>query len=157
MNHDAKPEIATSWIPPQAIRPIAIGLLFHEGRLLAMRVADAAGMLVGLRPPGGGVEFGERAEEALHREFREEFDVAVEILGPPAIFENLYRFNGEAGHEIVFAFPITSPALINKIQGRFVVREENGSQAAAEWIPLEQLKAGEVALFPPGLLVHLGV
>lgn len=150
------PEIATAWIPPQRIRPIAIGLLRHEARLLVMRVADATGKLAGVRPPGGGVEFGERADEALRREFREEFDVAVEILGPPAIFENLYRFNGAAGHEIVFAFPIASPELITKIRGRFVVREDNGSQAAAEWIALERLKADELALFPPGLLAHLG-
>lgn len=150
------PEIATAWTPPERIRPIAIGLLRHEGQLLVMRVADATGKLVGLRPPGGGVEFGEKAEAALHREFREEFDAAVEIIGPPAIFENLYRFNGGAGHEIVFAFPIASPALITKIQGRFVVSEENGSQAAAEWVALARLKAGEFALFPPGLLAHLG-
>jgi ADP-ribose pyrophosphatase YjhB (NUDIX family) len=156
MNPAALPEIATAWTPPPLIRPIAIGLLRHEARLLAMRVADASGALVGLRPPGGGVEFGERAEDALRREFREEFDAAIEILGPPAIFENLYRFNGVAGHEIVFAFPIASPALIAKIEGRFIVSEENGSQAAAEWIALERLRAGEFALFPPGLLAHLG-
>jgi ADP-ribose pyrophosphatase YjhB (NUDIX family) len=150
------PEIATAWTPPQTIRPIAIGLLVHAARLLVMRVADASGALVGVRPPGGGVEFGERTEEALHREFREEFDVTVEILGPPAIFENLYRFNGAAGHEIVFAFPIASPALIGKIQGRFVVREDNGSQAAAEWVAVERLRARALALFPSGLLSHLG-
>jgi hypothetical protein len=56
----------------------------------------------------------------------------------------------------VFAFPIASPALIAKIEGRFIVSEENGSQAAAEWIALERLRAGEFALFPPGLLAHLG-
>ncbi|MFY7961736.1 MAG: NUDIX hydrolase [Elsteraceae bacterium] len=156
MNRDYAREIATSWTPPQVIRPIAIGLLRHEGQLLVMRVADAAGALVGLRPPGGGVEFGERADEALRREFREEFDVAVEIIGPPAIFESLFTFNGAPGHEITFAFPIASPDLVAKIQGRFVVRELKGDEVAVEWASIARLKTGELSLFPPGLLAHLG-
>jgi ADP-ribose pyrophosphatase YjhB (NUDIX family) len=145
-------EIPTVWTPPQVIRPIAIGLLFVDDALLVMRVADATGRLVGLRPPGGGIEFGESAEAALIREFREEFDAAVEILGLPSIFENRYVFNGRPGHEIVFAFPIASPELTAKIAGRYVVSEDNGSRAAAEWISIDRLRAGEFALFPPGLL-----
>jgi ADP-ribose pyrophosphatase YjhB (NUDIX family) len=149
------PEIPTAWTPPQHIRPIAIGLLRREDALLVMRVADASGQLAGLCPPGGGIEFGETAEAALIREFREEFDAAVEITGPPAIFENRYLFNGRPGHEIVFAFPISSPALATKITGRYVVSEDNGSRAAAEWISIDRLRDGEFDLFPPGLLAHL--
>ncbi len=145
-------EIPTLWTPPNAIRPIAIGLLRHLDALLVMRVADAAGVLVGMRPPGGGVEFGERAEDALHREFREEFDAAVSILGPPVVLENLYAFNGAPGHEIVFAYPIASADLIASVVDKHVVQEENGSRAVAEWIKIDRLIAGDYPLFPPGLI-----
>jgi len=148
-------EIPSLWIPPDRIRPIALGILIHDGRLLVMRVVDAAGALVGLRPPGGGVEFGETAEAALHREFREEFDCAVEITGLPLIFENLYEFNGRPGHEIVFAFPIASPAILARVVDHHVVSEENGSRAVAEWVAVGSLIGGEPRLFPPGLLATL--
>ena len=145
-------EIPSPWMPPKHIRPIALGLLRHEDALRVMRVVDAAGKLIGLRPPGGGVEFGERASEALQREFREDCDVSIEILGSPDVFENLYRFNGAPGHEICFVFPIASPELRAKTLNPYLVREDNGLQAIAEWVAVRRLLSGEFALFPPGLL-----
>lgn len=40
-------------------------------------------------PPGGGVEFGEKAEEALVREFREETGLAVRVVEFLAVYEHV--------------------------------------------------------------------
>ncbi len=117
-----------------------------------MRVTDVAGVLEGVRPPGGGIEFGETAIQALHREFREELHCAIEILGAPNVLENIFEHNGAPGHEIVFAFPIaiTDPAVL--ATERFVIVEAGEADARAEWLPVGALRAGEVRLFPPALV-----
>jgi ADP-ribose pyrophosphatase YjhB (NUDIX family) len=56
------------------------------------------------RPLGGGIEFGETAEEALRRELREELDVELGTARLIGVLENLFRFRGVPGHEIVFVF-----------------------------------------------------
>ena len=45
-----------------------------------MTVRDDQGNIKGYRPPGGGVEFGETAAEAVQREFTEELGFAIEIM-----------------------------------------------------------------------------
>ena len=59
----------STWRPQQRVRVVVIGLAHRNNRLLVMRVLDDAGVLKGVRPPGGEVEFGERTEDALVREF----------------------------------------------------------------------------------------
>jgi ADP-ribose pyrophosphatase YjhB (NUDIX family) len=56
------------------------------------------------RPLGGHVEFGERAADTLRREFREEIGqdlTNVRLLG---VLENLFQWDGETQHEIVFVY-----------------------------------------------------
>ena len=94
----------SQWQPPQHIRPVAIGIVEADGRLLLMAVRDRTGALKGWRPLGGAIEFGERAEEALVREFREE---TGEEIAPPellGVLENQFEHNGVRGHEIVFVY-----------------------------------------------------
>ena len=57
-----------------------------------------------LIPIGGGVEFQELAIKAAIREVNEE--LGVEIQNPVLIevFENIFNFNGEEGHEIIFCY-----------------------------------------------------
>ena len=55
----------TVWRPKPAIRVIAIGLHWRDDRLLAVEVNDDHGAVKGVRPLGGGVEFGETWRDAL--------------------------------------------------------------------------------------------
>jgi ADP-ribose pyrophosphatase YjhB (NUDIX family) len=133
------------WRPRQSIRPVAIGLLRDGDRLLVAEVPNDDGSVKGWRPLGGGVEFGETAEAALKREFREELDVVVEINGPPTIFENLYEHAGHVGHEIIFAFPVSvaDPALLTR--RRFMIHD-NATPVWVEWVVLQRFAQGEVLL-----------
>ena len=92
------------WTPPQRIRPIAVALLGPEGQLLAMEARDDVGARSFYRPLGGGIEFGERGEDALRRELREEISANLGRVTYVATIENLYEINGARGHEIVLVY-----------------------------------------------------
>ena len=53
---------------------------------------------------GGCIEFGEKSEEALIREFKEELELEIDEIKLLSVFESLFMFNGKKLHEIVFLF-----------------------------------------------------
>lgn len=55
------------------------GILFEAGEILLLKHNSIGEMGYLWLPPGGGVEFGESAEEALIREFKEETNLEIEI------------------------------------------------------------------------------
>src|SRR5688572_21554810 len=60
-------------------------------------------------PAGGGVEFGELAADAARREMREELGIELADVTLLGVFENIFAFDAQPGHEIVFAF-VGTPA-----------------------------------------------
>jgi len=93
---------------------VVAALIFQEGRLLVcQRRADAAFPLK-WEFPGGKVEPGERYEEALRRELREELE--IEIENPVEIFNHRHLYPGEAEVSLKF-FRVTrfQGALRNRV------------------------------------------
>jgi len=144
-------EDGTRWRPEQRVRVVAIGIARRRDEVLVMWVEDDSGTVKGARPPGGAVEFGERAADALAREFHEEFGTGIEVAGAPVVLENLFSHEGAAGHEVVFVFPIRleSPALYD--QDAMTVVEDHGPQVRCAWHPVAAFLEGEIALYPDGL------
>ena len=101
-------------------------------------------------PPGGGIEFGERAEAAVRREMLEEFDAELEDVTLLGVLENIFTAEREPGHEIVFVFGarLADPALY---EAEEIVGEENGQRYVAHWLPLEHFGPGGPPLYPDGL------
>ncbi len=105
------------------------------------------------RPLGGGVEFGETAVEAVHRELREELGAEltnVELLG---VLENIFSWEGRPHHEIAFIFGA------DLLDRSFYERDELGKVLDADddevsWQPLSHFAqpSPPVPLLPPGLL-----
>lgn len=56
------------------------------------------------RPLGGGIEFGERAEDAIVREMREETGLEITNVRYLGVCENIFEYNGVPGHEIVLLY-----------------------------------------------------
>lgn len=139
------------WRPPPAIQPKVIGLLIRERHLFAYEVPNAAGQLDGVRPLGGTIHFGETREAALHREFSEELGARIEILGGWSAFENIFVFEGQPGHEYLFAAPIRLLDRELPLNEAVTFTESNGERCLARWFPLDRLIAGEPALYPNGL------
>ena len=137
------------------IKTKVIGLAFREGRLLAFEVTDDQGRLRGVRPLGGSIEYGETREEALAREFREELDTRIEIMGEWTTFESVYEKKGETRHEFLFAAPITLLDCEIPTEGGIIYPEGDGSLCTARWFEIEALARGEPTLFPDPLLPFL--
>ena len=85
----------------QRIRPLALCVLSHDGRILVNEAHDPVkGQSYG-RPLGGGIEFGEPSELAVVREIREELGAEVTNLRFLGTLENIFTNLGNPGHEIV--------------------------------------------------------
>jgi 8-oxo-dGTP pyrophosphatase MutT (NUDIX family) len=141
----------TVWRPPQSIRVKVLGLAWRGDELLLAEVEDDSGRVTGLRAPGGGIEFGETREEALQREFREEFGCGIAIVSPWLAFENLFAHEGLVGHEYLFV------ASIRLADERFYAVESvpfvepDLTECRAGWFSPAALPSG-VELYPAGLL-----
>jgi ADP-ribose pyrophosphatase YjhB (NUDIX family) len=145
---------STRWRPHATVRPIAIGIVRRGDEILVMAVRDDAGSVIGWRPLGGAIEFGERAADALKREFIEELGSAVEVEHPVAVLENLYSHHGAPGHEIVFVFDAAFADAGLYARDRFTF-EDGGMANEAEWVPLERFDMHGETLFPVGLIEHI--
>ncbi len=134
------------------IRVKALGLHWRGPRLLAFEVYDQEGRIKGVRPLGGSVEFGERAEDTVVREFKEEIDADVSILSGPMVLDNVFVYGGEQRHEILFIFDLAFPDGAFEGQERIHFKEANGTEFVAAWYdPLELDVDGKPELYPQGL------
>ncbi|RED52035.1 NUDIX hydrolase [Aestuariispira insulae] len=139
------------WRPKEMISMKVLGLVMRGDALLAMEVPDDDGRLKGVRPPGGSIEFGESREQALHREFQEEFGCRISIDGPWKVVENIYDHHGAAGHEYLFIAPVTLLEAGLYHQDRFDIPGEG----QASWFSRKDFTDGGIALFPEVLLPEL--
>jgi ADP-ribose pyrophosphatase YjhB (NUDIX family) len=143
---------AMRWRPAPTIRPIAIGVVRRGDDILIMAVADDAGSVKGWRPLGGGVDFGERAVDALRREYMEELGLAITEPRLLAVLENIYEHHGAPGHEIVFVYETSfedrSVYERDALEGR-----EGDLRLTAHWVSLARFEGeGALALYPDGLM-----
>jgi 8-oxo-dGTP pyrophosphatase MutT (NUDIX family) len=132
------------------VRAIAVGLVVHDGRLLAEEYS-ANGRHGGfLRAPGGGIDFGETAADAVRREFAEELGAAVDDARMLAVTENIFDAHGKRGHEIVHVFAVRSAQLeALPRDARLPVLD---GDTTVGWYDLHALKTGGLPLYPDGIL-----
>lgn len=126
---------ASDYLPPPVVRVISLGLIRHPERdtIFVTEYVDPGRDELIHRPAGGGIEFGETSEQALRREFREEFDTEIEVGPRLAVIENIFVFNGRPGHEfaVVHEARFTDPAMHGR--GPFPVLDAPGDVAG--WRP----------------------
>jgi ADP-ribose pyrophosphatase YjhB (NUDIX family) len=137
---------------PQYIRPLALVLVRRDdGAILAAPGFDHVKKQRFYRPLGGGIEFGERAEDAARRELQEELSAELTDLRLLGTFENLFTYQGQPGHELIWLYE--ARFLDEALYGRdIVIADESGSKFEVHWVPVETFLRGEAPLYPDGLL-----
>ena len=139
---------------PDRVRAISVGVLVRGDEVLLEAYPANDRHAEFLRAPGGGIDFGESAEEALRREFAEELDAALEHVRPLAVTENIFDGAGARGHEIVHVYAVESADLAGLPSGdRLAVRD---SHTTVGWYDLAALRRGGVSVYPVGVLDLLG-
>ncbi|MDQ4122954.1 MAG: NUDIX domain-containing protein [Acidobacteriota bacterium] len=138
------------------IRPIAICLLRNGNRILVSEGFDTVQQSYFYRPLGGGIEYGETSEAAISREIREELSVEIENIQLLGVLENIFTYQGEFGHEIVFVFDadFTDKSLyeLEEIDG---YEQEANIEFKAKWKYLEEIEQNGGRLVPGDLLSFL--
>jgi ADP-ribose pyrophosphatase YjhB (NUDIX family) len=114
-----------------------------------IRVLMSDGTFKGHRPPGGGIEFGETAVEALKREMMEELGEKIEVGQKIAIVENIFEHDGRQGHEIMFIYEMTfaNPAILGQNKLLYVEPGKEG-----EWMEWVNPFTSSLPVYPTGLV-----
>jgi ADP-ribose pyrophosphatase YjhB (NUDIX family) len=134
---------------PDRIRVLALAIIRRGGEMLLMEGYDPAKGQTFYRPLGGGVEFGERAHDALIREFTEELGAELVNISSLGTLENIFTFNGKPGHEIILLFEADFADETLYARNDLMVVEP-GARLPTAWKRLADLNAA-TPLYPEGL------
>ncbi len=133
------------------VRPLAICVFRYEGRILAAEGYDPTKKQTFYRPLGGRIEFGEYGHQTIARELQEEIKQDVTDVRYLGTLENIFTYNGKAGHEIVLVYD--GAFVDSSIYGREVIEGYEADDELlfkAYWKPLEFFNAKN-PLYPDGL------
>ena len=147
MDDLARSGLLPSWA---GIRPLALAVFRDGPRMLVEDNSAQDRRDYFYRSPGGGVEFGERAIDAVRREMREEFEAEIRDVRPLGTLENIFDYHGRPGHEVVFVFETRFVDASYYAAERIVGTEGAGIRIEAIWLDVSEPL--DRPLYPNGLL-----
>ena len=134
---------------PGKVRPIALCVFRNDGRILVQEGFDQVKDQAFYRPLGGTIEFGERSQDTVVRELREELSVEVTQVHYLGTLENIFVQKGQMGHEIIMVYDgvLADSSLyhLTEITGY----EDDRHPLKARWITLSAYNPQVVSTMPP--------
>ena len=130
------------------LRVKAVCVFTNENRILAIDGHDPTKGQSFWVPVGGRVEFGETSREAIAREIEEELSADITDLRLLGVLENIFTFDGDDGHEIVFIYD--ARFIEPSIYRQEVKGIEESQPFTAHWIDPNAPTDGR-PLYPDGL------
>ena len=121
-------------------------LIQHNGKLLVNKGYDNAKKQTFYRLVGGKVEFGEKMEDTIKREIKEELNSSVKSINFVTAKEEIFTYEGEIGHEVNFLYKVT---LDNKeLFEKEVIPNPDSDEFPAVWIFITDVLKKKVILYP---------
>ena len=134
------------------IRPIALGLAIKDNKLLVSEGFDKVKNETFYRCLGGGIEFLEKSEEALKREFLEEINVDIVVKDFLGISENIFTYQGKNAHELILFYSIEISD--ENYQEEYKVIDDHG-ETIAKWIDINEFKNKNKILYPEEVFKYI--
>ena len=134
------------------IRPIALGLDIKNNKLLVSEGFDKVKNETFYRCLGGGIEFLEKSEEALKREFLEEINVDITVKDFLGISENIFTYQGKKAHELILFYSIEISD--ENYQEEYKVIDDHG-ETIAKWIDIDEFKNKNKILYPEEVFKYI--
>jgi 8-oxo-dGTP diphosphatase len=119
---------------PERFRVGAYGLLVESGQVLVTRTRTRADTVLNF--PGGALELGEGALEALHREFAEETGLTVAVRGLAYASEHYHQSPIYPENQLVKIY-----WFVDRTGGELRLEGNGDDIEACRWIPKEKLPA----------------
>ena len=137
------------------IRAKVVCVFRNRGRILVGDAYDPTKKELFYCPPGGRIEFGERSEAALRREIKEELGSGIENPKLLGVLENLFIFDGQQGHEIVFVYDAELADKSLYALDRFKAQESDDQAFNAIWLDISAIRPDAPPVYPNGLIALL--
>jgi 8-oxo-dGTP pyrophosphatase MutT (NUDIX family) len=137
-----------------AVRARAIAVIRRRQEvLLSFAIDPDSGDRYG-RFLGGGIEPGEPPEETIRRELLEEIGVEVGRVIRLGVLHNSFTFNGRTHRETVVVCAAEFVDVAAYDRPAFAVNEAV-CDGPAEWVPIDWILRGAIAVYPPELTTLL--
>ena len=134
------------------IRPVVLGLAIKNNKLLVSEGFDKIKNETFYRCLGGGIEFLEKSEEALKREFLEEINISITVKDFLGISENIFTYQGRKAHELILFYSIEISD--ENYQEEYIVTDDHG-KTVAKWIDIDEFKNKNKILYPEEVFKYL--
>ncbi|MDD2786359.1 MAG: NUDIX domain-containing protein [Patescibacteria group bacterium] len=130
-------------------RPAAYAIVIHEDKLL-MTVVRSTGKYT---LPGGGIDIGERMEDALKRELKEECGIEIEIITPAFFKETFFYYEpldrAWQCHSFCFLCKPLSSNLTDELN------EEEDESIQPQWVDLKSLTLQNIQICGEEILRYI--
>ena len=134
------------------IRPIVLGIVKKDNRILVSKGYDKVKDEVFYRSIGGGIEFLEDSKEALKREFKEELNINISVGKFLGIAENIFTYNGKNAHELILFYNVDIKDKDYKEKYHII---DDNCETDAMWIDITKFKNKELKIYPEQMFKYL--
>jgi putative intracellular protease/amidase len=134
------------------IRPLALALIKNnKSQFLFHKSFDKKKGETFYRPLGGGIDFSELGKVAVEREIMEELSEESEVSDLVGIFENIFVYEGQPGHEIVMLYNVTIKNQAAYEKEAMDIYESGVVVGQGVWRSLAEMKSEGAKIYPLGL------
>ena len=137
------------------IKTKAYALIRRNHEILVEAIPDGKGVIIGYRPLGGSVEFGETASVAVAREFVEELNVVIQVTGLFNVAEEIFEYDGKPCHEVMFIYEAEfADKTLYEQDAIEAMDTEHNISVKAFWVNPNHMPDG-IRLFPADMAAEL--